>query len=107
MKLHEALRKIFKLFGIAVIKEKRLVFLLADYKAFDDFPAMKQVMEAIVTGRYGRELSACGLLMTTAQIMSSTRSTSESPLSGCSASGKNSLSTQLTASPLPLVFLIQ
>ena len=56
MKLHEALRKIFKLFGIAVIKEKRLVFLLADYKAFDDFPAMKQVMEAIVTGRYGREL---------------------------------------------------
>ena len=56
MKLHEALRKIFKLFGIAVLKEKRLVFLLADYKAFDDFPAMKQVMEAIVTGRYGREL---------------------------------------------------
>ena len=56
MKLHDALRKIFKLFGIAVLKEKRLVFLLADYKAFDDFPAMKQVMEAIVTGRYGREL---------------------------------------------------
>lgn len=56
MKLHDALRKIFKLFGIAVLKEKRLVFLLADYKAFDDFPAMKQVMEAIVTGRYGGEL---------------------------------------------------
>ena len=56
MKLHDALRKIFKLFGISVLQEKRLVFLLADYKAFDDFPAMKQVMEAIVTGRYGREL---------------------------------------------------
>lgn len=56
MKLNEALRKIFKLFGIAVLKEKRLVFLLADYKAFDDFPAMKQVMESVATGRYGREL---------------------------------------------------
>ena len=56
MKLHDALRKIFKLFGISVLQEKRLVFLLADYKAFDDFPAMKQVMESVATGRYGREL---------------------------------------------------
>ena len=32
MKLHEALKKVFWQFGIAVLQEKRLIFILADFK---------------------------------------------------------------------------
>ena len=43
MKLHESLRKIVRQFGINVLQEKRLMSLLADYRSFDDYPAMKDV----------------------------------------------------------------
>ena len=49
MKLHEALKKVFWQFGIAVLQEKRLIFILADFKAFDEYPAMRKVMEAVVS----------------------------------------------------------
>jgi hypothetical protein len=61
MKLHDALRKIIREFGVSVLQEKRLVFLLSDYRAFDDFPAMRQVMKAIAEDGYGKELSRIGL----------------------------------------------
>ena len=48
MKLHESLRKIIRQFGINVLQEKRLMSLLADYRSFDDYPAMKDVMRAWV-----------------------------------------------------------
>ena len=53
MKLQEALRKVIRQFGGSVIQEKRLMSFLADYKAFDDYPAVKEVMRAIATGGLG------------------------------------------------------
>ena len=56
MKLHEALRKVIRHFGINVIEEKRLMSFLADYKAFDDYPAVKEVIRAIATGDSGKKI---------------------------------------------------
>lgn len=56
MKLQEALRKVIRQFGGSVMQEKRLMSFLADYKAFDDYPAVKEVMKAIATGDYGKRL---------------------------------------------------
>ena len=50
MKLQEALRKVIRQFGVSVIQEKKLISFLADYKAFEDYPAMRDVMKAIVMG---------------------------------------------------------
>ena len=55
MKLQEALREIIMKYGVGVLGEKRLVFLLSDFRAFDGYPAMRQVMSAIVS-RYGKDL---------------------------------------------------
>lgn len=61
MKLQEALKKIFWQFGVVVLQEKRLMALLADFKAFDDYPAVKQVMKAIFDDGYSKEL--CRLIL--------------------------------------------
>ena len=61
MKLQDALKRIIMEFGISALKEKRLVFLLSDYKAFDDYPAVKPIMKSIVEDGYGNEL--CRLLL--------------------------------------------
>lgn len=56
MKLHDAMRKTVREYGVRVIAEKRLIFILADLKAFDEYPAVKPVLEAIVAEGAGREL---------------------------------------------------
>ena len=56
MKFHEALRKAVRQFGINVLQEHRLMSVLADYKAFDDYPAVKDVMKAVCSDGYGKEL---------------------------------------------------
>ena len=56
MKLHEALQKIVSQFGTEVLQEERLVNQLADYKAFDDYPAMRLVMKALTEGGYAKDL---------------------------------------------------
>lgn len=56
MKLHDALRKVIRHFGVNVIEEKRLMSFLADYKAFDDYPAVKEVMKCIATGDSGKKI---------------------------------------------------
>ena len=56
MKLQEALRKTIREYGISVIREKRLMGYLADCRAFDDYPAVRDIMKAIVTGDCGKEL---------------------------------------------------
>ena len=61
MKLQDALKRIFREFGMNVLKEKRFVFLLSDYKAFDDYPAVKQIIKAIVDDGYGKELCCLGM----------------------------------------------
>jgi TPR repeat protein len=61
MKLQDALKKIIREFGMSVLREKRLVFLLSDYKAFDDYPAVKQIMQSIAEDGYGKELCRLGM----------------------------------------------
>lgn len=56
MKLQEALRKTIREYGISVIREKRLMGYLADCRAFGDYPAVRDIMKAIVTGDCGKEL---------------------------------------------------
>ena len=61
MKLHETLRKVIRQFGTNVLSEKRLLFTLSDYRAFEEYPALKQVFEAIVSTGAGKELMRLSL----------------------------------------------
>ena len=61
MKLQDALKKIIREFGMSVLREKRLLFILSDYKAFDDYPAVKQIMKSIAEDGYGKELCRLGM----------------------------------------------
>ena len=61
MKFHEALRRAVRQFGINVLQEHRLMSVLADYKAFNDYPAVKEVMKAVSAEGHGKEL--CRLAM--------------------------------------------
>jgi len=56
MKLQKALQQIFNQFGDSVLKEKRLANLLSDFMAFEDYPAMQQVMKTLVSEGYGEKL---------------------------------------------------
>ena len=56
MELHDAMRKAVREYGVRVIAEKRRIFILADLKAFEEYPAVKPVLETIVSGGAGREL---------------------------------------------------
>lgn len=56
MRLEEALRKAIRQFGVNVLSEKRLIFILADLRAYEEYPAVKPVLEAIVGGGAGKEL---------------------------------------------------
>ena len=56
MKLHDAMMKTVREYGVRVIAEKRLIFILADLRAFEEYPAVKPVLENIVSGGAGKEL---------------------------------------------------
>ena len=56
MKLHDALRKAVREYGVRTIEEKRLLFMLSDFGAFEEYPAAKEVLGDIVTGGAGKEL---------------------------------------------------
>ena len=58
MKLHKALQQLCQQRGSRVLQEKRLISLLSDLKALDDFPAMKQVMETVQESEYWQDLCA-------------------------------------------------
>lgn len=57
MKLHEALRVILKKSGSSVLDDRRFLSFLADYRVYEDYPAMKQVMKALAECGYAREFS--------------------------------------------------
>ena len=57
MKLEKALRKTIRMSGAEVLTQKRLLFILSDLRAFEEYPAVKQVLEAMVSGGKGQELS--------------------------------------------------
>lgn len=61
MRLHEAMRKVIREFGAAILEEKRLLGALADYRAFDEFPAVRQILQAAVEDGYGKELGGKSL----------------------------------------------
>ena len=87
MKLHDAMQKIIRQFGTPVLAESRLMSLLADYKAFDDFPAMKDVMKEILSA------NPSSLRSTSKRILPATRLRA---LSSPWASSQMSLSPQIT-----------
>ena len=58
MKLHEALKGIFSKFGLGVLEDGRFQGFLADYRAYDEFPAMREVMRSLADGGYGKELGS-------------------------------------------------
>ncbi len=78
MKLHEALKKVFWQFGIAVLQEKRLVFILADFRAFDEYPAMRKVMETVVSDGHGKRLYERSLKPDAGDVMSCAESVRKS-----------------------------
>lgn len=59
MKLHLALRNIVKTDGPSIITEGRLVNILCDFQAFDDIPASKYVIRAIIDDGYSKKLLRC------------------------------------------------
>ena len=58
MRLHEAMRMVIRECGAAILEEKRLLSVLADYRAFEEFPAVRQILQSVVSDGYGKEL--CG-----------------------------------------------
>ena len=48
MKLHEPPGKVIRQSGVSVLPEKRLAFMLSGLGAFGEYPAMRQVLDAIV-----------------------------------------------------------
>ena len=60
MKLQDAMKKTVGMFGAGVISERRLFYILDDFLAFDEYPAMKQAMRVFSRGSYGRDLLCRG-----------------------------------------------
>ena len=56
MKLHDAMKELLGQFGSTLLQESRLFSMLADYRAFSDYPAMRQVVKELVARRYLSEL---------------------------------------------------
>ena len=52
------MRKVIREFGAAILEEKRFLSVISDYRAFDEFPAVRQILQAVVSDGYGKEL--CG-----------------------------------------------
>ena len=56
VKLHDVMKQLLRQFGSAVLQDERLLSLLDDYHAFEDFPAMRQVMKEFASRGYLRDL---------------------------------------------------
>lgn len=60
MKLHLALKNIVNLSGTSILKEQRLVNILADFNAYDDIPSAKFIIKTIIDEGYMEKLLANG-----------------------------------------------
>ena len=56
VKLHDVMKQLLRQFGSAVLQDERLLSLLDDCHAFEDFPAMRQVMKEFSSRGYLRDL---------------------------------------------------
>ena len=60
MELHKALRNIIQTDGPEILKEVRLVNILDDFQAYQDIPASKYILRAIIVDGYSSKLLAIG-----------------------------------------------
>ena len=60
MELHKALRHIIETEGQDIIKEIRLVNILDDFNAYQDIPASKYILRAIIADGYSSKLLQIG-----------------------------------------------
>lgn len=60
MELHKALQHIIQTEGQDIIKEIRLVNILDDFNAYQDIPASKYILRAIIAEEYTNKLLALG-----------------------------------------------
>jgi hypothetical protein len=58
MKLYLAIKKVIDELGIDVFKSSVAVNVLADYGAYNDIPAIKQILKDLISQGYGNELAA-------------------------------------------------
>ena len=56
MRLHEALRELSEQFGESILGNRDLPLMLKAYRAFDELPAMEDVMKSMVNGSLVNEL---------------------------------------------------
>lgn len=59
MKLNEAIKQIVTQFGEQTVVESRLVNLLSDFLAFEDYPAVQHILKEFVAGGYAQQLHEC------------------------------------------------
>lgn len=60
MELHLALKNIVNLSGTSILKEKRLINILADFNAYDDVPSAKFIIKTIIDEGYMDKFLANG-----------------------------------------------
>lgn len=60
MELHLALKNIVNLSGTSILKEQRLVNILADFNAYDDVPSAKYIIKTIIDEGYMDKLLVNG-----------------------------------------------
>ena len=58
MKLYLAIKKVIDELGIDVFNSSLAVNVLADYGAYNDIPAIKQILKDLISQGYGNELAA-------------------------------------------------
>ena len=102
MKLYEALRKLCLEHGNIIVQKKNLVYLLSDMGAFEELPGMREAMKSLVSGWYAKDLYAAGLRKDSDFYLARAEDV-KNPCRQRGASGRRSLITRLTRSPLPSV----
>lgn len=60
VEFHEALKDIISREDPRIIKEKRLVYILDDFKVFDNYSSTRYILKAIITGGYSESLLMIG-----------------------------------------------
>lgn len=70
MELHKALQHIIQTEGQNILKETRLVNILDDFNAYQDIPASKYILRAIIAEGYTNKLLALGKWDNRAEILS-------------------------------------
>lgn len=75
MELHKALQHIIQTEGQDILKETRLVNILDDFQAYQDIPASKYILRAIIAEGYTNKLLALGKWDNNAEMLSQRFST--------------------------------